>query len=316
MGAGLLAAPLAAEAQPSNRMWRIGVVLEGGPYVAALDGLRAGLTQLGFEEGKQYVLDVRDTQSDLRAVGPAARALEAEKVDVIYAVTTSVTLAVKQATTRVPIVFYAGGDPVAAGLVTSIRKPGGRLTGMYGQVTNLTEKRVELLKDMVPGIRRIVTFYNHANPISPMYRQVARDAARHFNIELLARPVTSTEELRASLRALKPGMADAHLVATDVLIISHADLIIDAARSMKMPTMFADKGSVVRGGLACYGVNYYTAGRSAARYVQRVLQGADPGDLPVEQFNEPSFVINIKTAMALGLTIPQWVLLRADEVIQ
>jgi putative ABC transport system substrate-binding protein len=160
---GLLAAPLAAEAQQA-RLYRIGVILQGGPYSAAIDGLRDGLRELGLDEGKQFVLHVRDTKGDLKSVPAAARSLEEQKVDLIYALGTSVTLAAKRATKSVPIVFYAGTDPVAVGLVESLRKPGGRLTGIHGQYANLTAKRLELLKEMIPRLRRVVTFYSPDNP--------------------------------------------------------------------------------------------------------------------------------------------------------
>jgi putative ABC transport system substrate-binding protein len=161
--AATLVVPLAGEAQPA-RVYSVGVVLEGGPYYPAIDGLRDGLRELGFEEGKQYMLSVRDAKGDLKAVEAAARSLEEEKVNLMYAVATSVTLGVKRATTRVPIVFYAGTDPVAVGLVESMRKPGGRLTGIYSRNTDVTGKCLEILKEMVPRIHRAVTFYSPDNP--------------------------------------------------------------------------------------------------------------------------------------------------------
>src|SRR6266851_2798718 len=156
LAGGIFAAPLAAEGQRA-RVYRVGVVLQGGPYSGAVDGLRKGLAELGLEEGKQVVLHVREGRGDQKAVEQAAGNLEREKVDVIYSVGTSVTLAVKRATKTVPIVFYAGSDPVAFGLAESFRRPGGRLTGVYGRLADLTAKRLELLRDMVPGLRRVVT---------------------------------------------------------------------------------------------------------------------------------------------------------------
>src|SRR4029434_2824942 len=151
---GLLAMPLGGGAQP-GRIYGVGVVHQGGAYRQSVDGLRDGLRDLGFEDGKQFVLDVRDTQGALPSVEAAAKNLEAKKVDVILSVATSVTLAVKRATASVPIVFYAGTDPVAVGLVVSFRKPEGRLTGIHGQFSDVTGKRLELLKEMAPGTRRI-----------------------------------------------------------------------------------------------------------------------------------------------------------------
>ena len=310
----MLAAPLAAEAQQA-RVYRIGVILQGGPYFAAVDGLRDGLRDLGLEEGKQFVLLVRDTKGDLKSVEAAARSLEEQKVDLIYTLGTSVTLAAKRATKSVPIVFYAGTDPVAVGLVESFRKPGGRLTGVNGQFTDLTAKRLELLKEMIPRLRRVVTFYSPDNPAAQRSMTIARDAARQLKVELVERPVASVEELRAGLRALRPGEADAFFFVGDAMVNSQEELILDTARTKRLPTMLPYQGSVAKGALASYGESYYALGRLSAKHVQRVLLGANPGDLPVEQLDRIHFVINLKTAKTLGITIPQSLLQRADQII-
>ena len=313
--AALLAAPIAVRAQPAH-VYRVGVVLQGGPYSAAVDGLRNGLRELGIEDGKQLLLDVRDAKGDLKSVEAAAKRLEVEKVDLIYAVTTSVTLAAKRATKRVPIVFYVATDPVSFGLVESLRKPGGRLTGIHSQFTDLTAKRFQLLKEMVPRLRRVVTFYNPDNVVAQQSVKLARDAARQLKVELLERPVASVEELRTGLRALGPGEVDGYYYVSDAMITSQSALIIEAAMAKKLATMFNQREHVAMGALASYGVSYYELGRLSAKHVQRVLLGADPGLLPVEQVDKLHFIINLKTAKALGLTIPPSVLLRADQVIE
>ena len=312
---GLLAGPLAAEAQQA-RVYRVGVVLTGGPYLRAVDGLRKGLEELGLEDGKQCILHVRDGKGDLKAAEQAAGDLEREKVDLIYAVGSSVTLAAKRATRTVPIVFYAGRDPVAVGLVESFRKPGGRFTGIYSGFTDLSAKRLEILKEMIPKLRRVVTFYNPDNPLSQQSVKIARDAARQLKVELLERRATSVEELRAGLRALRAGEADAFYPMTDNLVISQTALIIETARAKKLPTIFSEPDSAVNGALASYGVSYYAMSQLAAKFVQRILLGASPGDLPVERVDRLYFVINLKTAKALRLTIPPSLAQRADEVIQ
>ncbi len=314
LAGGLLAAPLAAQAQ-QPRVYRVGVVLQGGPYLGTVDGLRKGLAELGLEEGKQLILHVRDGKGDLKAVEQAARDLEREKVDLIYSVASSVTLTVKRATKTVPIVFYAGTDPVTSGLVESFRKPRGRLTGVYGRLPDLAAKRLELLKEMVPRLRRVVIFYNPDNLVAERGMKVARDAARQLKLELVEHRAASVEELRAGLRALQAGKADAYLSGPDAMVTSQTALVIETAKAKKLPTMFTELESVAQGGLASYGVSYYAMGRLAAKYVQRILLGADPGELPVEQVDRLYFVINLKTAKALGLTIPPSLLLRADEVI-
>jgi putative ABC transport system substrate-binding protein len=311
---GLLAALPAVEAQPA-RLYRVGVILLGGPYSLAVDGLREGLRELGFEEGKNFVLDIRDTKGDFKSAETAARNLEGEGVDLIYAVGSSVALTTKRSTKNVPIVFHSGGDPVVIGLVENFRKPGGRLTGVHSQSRNLAPKRLELLKEMVPTLRRVVTFYNPDNPAQPSMES-ARDAARELKIELVERRVASVEELRMSLRALRPGEADAIFYAGDAMVSSQAQLIIEAAKAKKLPTMLQEEASVAMGALASYGVSYKTIGHLSAKQVHRILLGTRPGDLPVEQFDRLHFAINLKTARALGLTIPPSVLARADEVIQ
>ena len=308
---GILVSSLAVRAQQA-RVYRVGVVLYGGPYAGAVDGLRKGLAQLGLEEGKQLILHVRDGKGDLKAVEEAAAGLEREKVDLIFAVASTVADAVKRTTKTVPIVFYAGTDPVAAGLVESFQKPGGRLTGIYGRLADLTAKRLELLRDMVPGLRRVVTFYNSDS----QSMKAMREAARLLKVELIERRVTSVEELRAALRALRAGEADAYLSSTAGMVVSQSELVIDTMKAKKLPSMFSELDSVVKGGLAGYGVSYDAMGRLAAKYVHRILLSANPGELPVEQVDRLYFVINLKTAKDIGLTIPQSLLLRADEVIQ
>jgi putative ABC transport system substrate-binding protein len=316
LAGGLLAAPFAAETQQAGRVYRIGVVLQGGPYFADIDGLRDGLKELGLVEGRHFVLDLRDTKSDLSLVESAARTLEEQKVDLIYSITTSVTLAARRATKSVPIVFYTGTDPVAVGLVESFRKPGGRLTGVYGRFTELTAKRLELLKDMMPRLRRVVIFYSPDNPAAQISMRIARDAAGRLQVKLVERPVDSVEALRAGLRALRPGEADAFIYASDAMIVSQEELFLDTSRTKKLPTMLSYQGNVSKGALASYGENRFTLGRLAAQYIQRVLLGANPADLPIEQIDKLHFVVNLKTAKALGLTIPPSVLARADEVVQ
>jgi putative ABC transport system substrate-binding protein len=310
-----LVAPLAARAQ-QPRFHRIGVVFQGGPYAAALDGLRDGLKDLRMLESRDFVLHVRDVKGDRRAVETAARTLEAEKVDVIYAVGTSIALAVKQATKSVPIVFYAGTDPVGIGLVAGFRKPGGRLTGVHSRLNDLTAKRLELLKVLMPKLARVVTFYDPDNAVSMRSIRSARDASRRIGVELIERKVASVDELRKGLQALQPGQADALLYASDGMVISQSAMVIEAASAKKLPIMLSQQALVEKGALASYGVSYYVCGRIAARYIERILRGANPGELAIEQLDTPHLVINLKAAQRLGLGIPESVLARADEVIR
>ena len=305
---------LAQAQQPT--VYRVGVVHEGGPYVAMIDGLRDGLKELGFEEGKQYVLDIRDVKGDPKAIEVAARSLEHEKVKLIYALGSSVSTAVKRATTEVPIVFDAGSDPVTAGLIESFARPGGRTTGVHYSVVELTAKRLEILKAILPELRRVVTFYNPRNEFALKSAKAAREEGRKLNIEIVERPVPSIEELGSSLNALKAKDADAYFYIPDAMVSSQAQYIIDAAKAKKIPTMFGEYGLVKQGALVAYGVSYYEVGKLSAKYVQRILTGSSPQELPVESFSKVGLAVNLKTARELGITIPQSVLLRADEVIQ
>ena len=312
---GLLAAPLAAEAQ-QPRVYRVGVIVQGGPYLGAVDGLRNGLAEMGFAEGKQFILQIRDGSGDLKVVEQAAGDLERENVDLIYSLGTRVTLVVKRATKTVPIVFNAGNDPVSGGLVESFRKPGRRLTGTFSRSAELTGKRLELLKEMVPRLRRVVTFYNPTNLTTQLGVKIARDAARRLKVELVEHRVGSVEELQAGLRALRAAEADAYCALPDGMVISQTALIIDTARAKKLATMFIEQESVAQGGLASYGVSYFAIGQLSARYVHQILLGVNPGDLPIEQFDRLYFVVNLKTAKALGLSILPSLLQRADQVIE
>ena len=307
--------PLATDAQEA-KPHRVGVILPGGPYYAAIDGLREGLKDLGMEEGKQYVLEIRDAKGDLKVVGEAAREFEREKVPLLYAFPTSVVTAARRATTRIPIVFIVGSDPVAQGLVESFPTPGGRLTGVHYWATDITAKRLEVLKDILPKLRRVVTFYDPTNPGSQQAANSAREAGRHLHVEVAVRRVASVGELQADLRALRAGEADALFLVPDAMVLSQARMIIDVAKAKRLPTMVYDQQLVAQGALASYGVHYREVGRMSAMYVQRILAGTNPKDLPVEHMDRISLAVNLGTAKALGLKIPNSILDRADQVIQ
>jgi putative ABC transport system substrate-binding protein len=316
LAVGLLATPLAAEGQTAGNVHRVGIIHFGGEHEVVVDGLRQGLRELGLEERKHLVLDIRETKYDLKAVEAVARDLERGKVDLIYAVTAPVAIAVKQATAQTPIVFYVGADPVAAGLVESLARPGGRLTGVVGLSSDLTAKRLEILKEIIPRLRRVVTFYNPGNPLAQEAAQLGREAARQLGVQFVERHVRSIEELRRGLEALKPREVDAYVHTPDSLVTSQARLVIDAARGKRLPTMFHHETMVDQGALASYGTSYRELGRLTAKYVQRILAGTPPKDLPVENYDKIEFALNLRTAQEIGLTIPPAVRFRADTVIE
>jgi len=314
---GVLVAPLNGYAQAQRaKVYRVGVIHQGGPYYVGVDGLKEGLKELGFAEGRDYVLETHDLRGDLKAALEAARSLEREKVDLIYTEASSVSLAVKRATVAIPIVFAVGSDPIVDGLVESYAKPGGRLTGVHVHSDDLVAKRLEILKAMLPNLRRVVTFYDPSNPLAIAGAKLAEEAARRLNVELVEHRIASVEELRRGVEALKAKEADAFFYINDAMVTSQAQFIVDIARARRLPTMFFEYDLVKQGALAAYGTSYYEAGRLSARYVQRVLTGSDPKNMPVELLSTVKLVLNLKTAREIGLTIPQAVLLRADEVIQ
>ena len=295
---------------------RVGVILPGEAWHEIIDGLRVGLRQLGLEEGKQLVLSIQDWQGDAKMAEEAARKFEQEKVNLIYATSTNSTIAARRATADIPIVFCAGTDPVELGLVDSFAKPGGRLTGVYSRSTDLTAKRLEILKEMVPKLRRVVTFYDPRRATAIESSKLAREAARQMGVQLVERHVASVEELQAGVRALRAWEMDAYFAVSDALATNQDQLIIDTARVRRLPTMFDFLSHVIKGGLASYAVSNHEVGRVSAKYVQRILTGVKPQDMPVEGVDKIDLVINLKTAKEIGLTVPPNLLVRAQKVIR
>jgi putative ABC transport system substrate-binding protein len=304
-----------AQAQQAS-VPRVGVIHLGGPFSTMIDGLRNGLEELGLKEGNQFVLEIQDLQGDHKKAEEAGRRFEREKVKLIYAVTVPVVTAAMQGAKDVPIVFSVGSDPVVAGFVQSFAQPAGRLTGIHYLVRDLTGKRLEILKEMLPKLHAVVTFYDPGERVAREAAQLGREEAKRLGLKFVERHATTIEELRSALGALKAGDADAYFYTADTKVISQAQQIIDTARNKKLPTMFHDRSLVAEGALASYGQNYYEVGRLSAKYVQRVLSGAHPRDLKVETVEDVEFAINLKTAKQLGLTIPPNVLARANKVIK
>ena len=248
------------------KVYRVGVLLPGEAWYEIVDGLRIGLKQVGLEEGKQFTLAIQDWKGDAKVAEEAAKNFEQEKVSLIYTTSTNSTIAARRATTDIPIVFCAGTDPVVLGLVDSFAKPGGRLTGVYQPATDLTAKRLEILKEIVPKLRRVVTFYDPRSPVGIESSKLAREAARHMGVELVERHIASVEEIQAGIRALRAGEVDAFFKVSDPLVDNQAQLIIDTARVIRLPTMFVDQSFVIKGALAAYSVSYQEVGRLSAKY--------------------------------------------------
>jgi putative ABC transport system substrate-binding protein len=303
---------LAGAAQPD----RIGVIYLGEVFVTVVDGLRAGLKELGLQEGKQVTLDIQDLKSEAKAAGSAADKFERDKVKLIFTNTATITTAAMKATKNVPIVFAVGTDPIAQGFIQSFAQPGGRLTGIQYLARDLTAKRLEILKEFLPKLREVITFYDPGNSVPVEGAKLGREEAARLKIKLVERHVKSISELNAALDALKAGEFDAYLYMPDPMVVSQSQRVVDVARAKKLPTMFHDQVVVARGGLASYGQSYFEIGRRAAKYVQRVLAGTRPAELRVETIDDVELAFNLITAKQIGVTIPPNVLTRAQKVIR
>ena len=241
------------------KVYRIGVLLPGEAWYEIIAGLRDGLTQLGLHEGKNFSLLMRDWTGDAKTAEETAQAFEREKVDLVYTTSTNSTIAAKRSTS-LPIIFCAGTDPVALGLVNSFAKPGGRLSGVYNPVTDLTAKRLEILKEIVPTIRRVITFYDPRRATAIESSKLGREAARKMGIQLIERHVTSDEELQNNVRTLKDGEAYAYLAVSDPIASNQSQVIIEAAITKRLPTMFDFLLHVTKGGLSSYTVSLHEVG--------------------------------------------------------
>lgn len=303
-------------AAPANQPQRIGALIPGGAQYETLQGLIEGLKELGLVEGKQVAITVRDTKGDAKAAEPAAKEFERDKVALIYALTSPIVAAVKTATQTTPVVFTIGADPVSAGLVDSFARPGGRLTGVHYLVRDMTGKRLEVLKEILPKANRVLTYYDPNNRVASEGAALARDEAKRLGIKLIERQVANGDAVKKQLDDLKLGDADAFFFLPDPMVGSQSQLIIEKTKAKKIAAMFQEHTLVAQGALASYGQNYRDIGKISAKYVQRVLQGAKPGEMKIETVDSTELAINLRTAQELGIKIPPNVLARASKVIK
>ena len=314
----LLVRAFPANAQPAKRVPRIGVLHPGTPASApqSVEAFRQGLSEHGYEEGKNIVVERRYTESRLERVAEIAAEFVRLKVDVIVTSLDVATAAVKQQTQTIPIVMAISIDPVATGFVSSLARPGGNVTGLSAMAPELAAKRLELLKEVVPGLSRVAIMWNTNVPGNLLEYKEAGDAARSMRLQLQSVEVSSVDDFERAFSALKTGGAEALIVAGSGLTSTNAGQIANLAMKHRLPSMVSSRDRVDAGGLIAYGPNLAELWRRAATYVDKILKGAKPGDLPVEQPTKFELIINLKTAKALGLTIPPSLLRRADEVIQ
>jgi putative ABC transport system substrate-binding protein len=310
---GLLAAKLAAAAQ-AGKVYRLGFLSQGQPPKAFLEALHQGLRELGYVEGRNLVWEVRSTDGSLDQLPKFAEELVRLKVDVILARASSGAMAAKKATTSIPIVFFAVYAPVEVGIVPSLGHPGGNITGVAVNASDMAGKRVQLLKELVPTLRRVAMLSHPSHPTNAVQLQGAKAAAQTLGVQLGAVPVRGPDEFASALKALHG--IDGILHADTPLFVTHRARLGSAVAGTRVPAVYPSRVHVEGGGLMSYGPNLPHVWKSAAAYVDKVLKGAKPGDLPVEQPTTFELVINLKTARALGLTIPPSLLQRADQVIE
>ena len=318
-GAVLLAAPLAAKAQQVTRVPRIGYLspLTVSADASRSEALRQGLRELGYIEGRNVMVEYRFADGNLDRLPALAIELVGLKVDVIIAAGGGlIGRAAKSATGTIPIVMTNVEDPIASGLVVSLARPGRNVTGLSAQIPELSPKRLQIMKEMVPTLSRVAVLWNSAYPEKATEFNQTQAAGKVLDIQIQSLEAHSANEIDNALDAATKGHAGALLILPDPLTNTYQARIVELAAKRRLPTMFTQRPPVDAGGLMSYGPNYADLFRRAAAYVDKILKGAKPADLPVEQPTKFELVINLKTAKALGLTIPPSLLGRADRVIQ
>ena len=313
----LLAAPLAAEGQQAGRTVTIGYLGNSSPSLESnvVEAFREGLRQLGYVEGRNLIIKFEWAEGQQERHPVLARELVRLKPDVILTTGTPGALAAKQATQSIPIVAIAG-DLVEAGLVSSLAKPGGNVTGLSVLQPELEGKRLELLKEAVPKLSRVAVLLNPANPFTTIAWKATQPAAKALSVELQRVEARGANDLDRALARIEAAHPDGLVVIADRFLLSHRASIVQFVVKNRLPSMFSFREFAQEGGLMAYAPDFADSYRRAATYVDKILKGAKPADLPIEQPTKFELVINLKTAKALGLTIPQSVLIRADQVIQ
>ena len=314
----LVVAPGAVEPQEPTRVWHIGF-LGAGSYSSGdprVEALRQGLRELGYAEGRNLAFEFRWARGNADRLSTLAAELAKLKVDAIVTQGTQATNAARRAVTTVPIVFAVAGDPVGTGLVTSLARPGGNVTGLTDIAPEIAGKRLELLREAVPGITRIAVLWNPANPSAAPQMKDTGTVARSLGLRVLSLELRDVSQLEGAFATAAQDQARAVIVLSDGALYGRRVQIAELAAKHRLPCVawtpeFADSGC-----LLAYGANVVEMHRRAATFVDKVLKGASPGGLPVEQPTKFELVVNLKTAKALGLTIPPTVLARADRIIE
>jgi len=319
MGAVLLAPPLAAEGQPTGKVYRIGLILTATPSESAhlVKALDEGLRELGYVEGRNVMFERRFAEGRQERLPALAADLVRLKVDTLVTGSNPVIAAVKQASATIPVVMAVSRDPVSAGFIASLARPGGNITGLANDpAPEIIGKNLELLKEAAPRVSRVAFLWNPIPPGAGTYKNAVESAARSLGVTFQSVEVRGRNEFEGAFAAMVRERANGIVVATDPVILGpRSEVVLLAARN-RLPAVYGLREFPEVGGFMSYGPNVADQFRRAAVYVDKILKGAKPGDLPVEQATKFELVINLKTAKALGLTIPPSLLGRADEVIQ
>jgi putative tryptophan/tyrosine transport system substrate-binding protein len=310
--------PLPARAQPSPGFRRIGI-LETIPAElnkANLESFRKGLRERGYVEGQNVAFDYRSADGSGKRFPELAAELVGLRVDLIVTRGTPAAQAAKNATSTIPVVMAAIGEPLGMGVVAGLAHPGGNVTGLSAFVTQLAGKRVELVKELIPSLTRVALFHNMGNPVVPPQWKETQIAARAIGIEAELLDVRTQDDMLRAFETAAQHKVDALLVGIDGLLQANRPLIIDLAARNKLPAVYPSREFVDLGGLMTYGVSYPDLYFRAAGFVDKIFKGTDPSELPVEQPTKFEFIVNLKAAKAIGLTISELFLARADEVIE
>jgi len=318
LGVFLLAAPPAAEAQAPPKVPRIGFLTPRSPTdnLSTLEAFRQRLRELGYVEGQNIAIEYRFGEGRPERLPALAAELVRLKVDVIVTGASPAHEAAKQATSTIPIVFAVAGDPVADGLVASLARPGGNITGLATMGAAVVGKQLELLKEVAPKVSRVAVLQNPSNHGHPPTLRQAEGAARALGLQLQILQALTPSEIDAAFAAMSRQRAGGVLVLRDGLFLAQRTQIAALAAKSRLPVVYGFREEAEAGGLMAYGADVALMYRRAATYVDRILKGAKPADLPVEQPTKFDLIINLKTAKALGLTIPPSLLQRADQIIQ
>ena len=314
----LLGVGVIAEAQQATKIPQIGY-LEGGPlsaHTSRMEAFRQGLRELGYEEGKNIVIEWRFGDGKVDRLSALATELVGLKVAVIVTGGTGPTRAAKEATSTIPIVMAQDNDPVASGVVASLARPGGNITGLSNFAPELSGKRMEILREVIPKLSRVAVLGSSTGPSYALVMRELELAAKVLGVKLQYLDILEPKDVETAFRAAAEGRADGVTTFASAMVVSQRAQIVELAAKNRLPGIYHNSQFSEAGGLMFYGVNVLDLDRRAATYVDKILKGAKPADLPVEQPTKFELVINLKTAKQIGVTIPQSVLYRADKVIK